>query len=75
MAYFKDLDKGIRSAIKEEKVHFDTGKKDIQIGFIDYGDEAEFTVSSCAELIEVWTGFCKENGLDPNNIDYVTSRY
>ena len=64
----------IRKAMKNEGIRFDTGKRDVQIGFND-GDETEFTVSSRAELIECWKEFCKENGFKQNSVDYVESRH
>jgi hypothetical protein len=62
----------IRKAMKG--ILFDTGTRDVQIGFND-GDETEFTVRSRSELIECWQEFCKENGFKQSSVDYVESRY
>lgn len=34
-------------------------------------DETQFDVDNISELEECWIGFCKENGFDPNSVDYV----
>jgi hypothetical protein len=40
------------------------------IGFND-GDETQFDVANYMELFELWIGFCKENDVDIDSVDYV----
>jgi hypothetical protein len=40
------------------------------IGFND-GDETQFDAQNLPELLELWIGFCQENGFRTNSVDYV----
>lgn len=40
------------------------------IGF-NVGDETQFDVRNMSELEECWKDFCKEEGCDPDSVDYV----
>jgi hypothetical protein len=40
------------------------------IGFND-GDETQFDAYNLPELLELWIGFCQENGFQTNSVDYV----
>ena len=40
------------------------------IGFGD-GDETQFSAYNMKELDELWRGFCEENGIKKNSVNYV----
>lgn len=56
----------LRKAIKG-KVR---GKGTYNIGFND-GDETQFDATSLADLEDLWSNFCKEEGCREDSVDYV----
>lgn len=47
-----------------------TGGGTYNIGF-NHGDETQFDAYDMAELLDLWIGFCAENGFNTASVDYV----
>lgn len=57
--------------LREAAGTLNRGRRVYNIGF-DVVDETQFTAYGIRDLEECWEGFCEDEGIEKDSVDYVT---